>query len=314
MMNNISNGVSYIKHGCIVAFPTETVYGLGADATNDNACRRIFDLKGRQAINPLIVHIATLMSARLIGKFNDDAEKLAAAFWPGPLTIILPMNIKSNIAKSVSAGLKTIALRLPFHHIAHEFLALCECPIAAPSANPSGYISATTFEHVFGHFSQMRDVLILKNNQPTYGIESTIVDCSDKIITILRHGFITKHSIERVLGRTIQHNDDISQIKAPGMMAKHYAPITKVRLNATYLLDNEIGMNFGRNILTGTYCVNLNEDGNIIYAAANLYKMLRDLDNYAINHNNVGIAIAPIPELGIGVAINDRLKRAACRF
>lgn len=311
MSDSLKQAINFLQGGNIVAFPTETVYGLGASASNEEACQKIFQIKGRPGINPLIVHVASISEAESIGKFNEDARKLASSFWPGPLSIVVPLKRNTNVAASVLAGLDTVALRIPAHNIALELIRESGLPIAAPSANPSGYISATTFQHVQEHFINTKEVFILQDiSNSKYGIESTIVDCSNGDITLLRSGFITKHALEIVIGKKINSMPSLMQIKAPGMMEKHYAPKTRVRLNASNLRPTEIGLNFASSKLLGNFSLNLSEAGDLVEAASNLYSALRTLDNYA-EFNKTEIAVAPIPSTGIGVAINDRLTRAA---
>lgn len=313
-MNNIVKAAEFISSGKLVAFPTETVYGLGADATNELACRKIFTIKGRPKVNPLVVHVANIEQAENIGRFNADARRLADAFWPGPLSIIVPLRGEAPIAPSVSAGLTTIALRIAAHNTALELITASGVPVAAPSANPSGYISATTLEHVKKHFSNESEVFILPDNldKSKYGIESTIIDSAVSDLTILRSGFITLESLEKIIGKKISNAPSLMQIKAPGMMDKHYSPKIAVRLNASNLRINELGLNFAGSQLNSAFSLNLSLTGDLMEAASNLYLSLRALDNYAELTGNIsGIAVALVPDIGIGVAINDRLKRAA---
>jgi len=307
----IKEAVKFIKSGRIVAFPTETVYGLGADATNDEACKKIFKAKGRPSINPLIIHIKNIEQAQSLGEFNEYARILSEKFWPGPLTLVLNLKKGSNIAASVLAGLSTIALRIPSHPLALELINQSETFIAAPSANPSGYISSTETSHVMEHFRQ-DDVYILEDsNKSTYGLESTIIDLSSSEPTLLRHGFITVELLESVLNQKIKISNSLMEIKAPGMLAKHYSPHTELRINAENLQANEIGLNFGDSKLCSNYSLNLSETGDLIEAAANLYSMLRKLDDYATLNKISKIAVAPIPFANIGFAINDKLNRAS---
>lgn len=308
----IKKAAMFIKAGGVVAFPTETVYGLGADATNNEACLKIFRLKNRPAINPLIVHVADITQARQIGEFNRLAEKLADTFWPGPLSIIVPLKNTTNIAESVTAGLNTIALRIPSHKVTLDFIKESRVPIAAPSANPSGYISSTNEQHVKEHFLNNPEIFLLSftTYQSKYGLESTIIDTTLENLTILREGFITAESLKKALKVEIAKADSLMEVKAPGMLAKHYSPKTTVRLNATELLQNEIGLNFGDSNLQSEFSLNLSKAGDLIEAASNLYDYLRILDKYALTHNIQRIAIAPIPSINVGAAINDRLKRA----
>ncbi|MGI4775984.1 MAG: L-threonylcarbamoyladenylate synthase [Janthinobacterium lividum] len=311
MNKDLDIAAQTILDGNLVAFPTETVFGLGADATNNTACTKIFTLKNRPSVNPLIVHVDNKASAEKFAVLDTDkGEKLIEAFWPGPLTIVVPLKENSNIAPSVLGENNTVAIRMPSHNIALELIRRSGRPIAAPSANPSGYISSTSSAHVLRHFAK-NDVFIVAANSCKYGLESTIVDLTTPMITILRHGFITAEAIEKVLGEHVGvHDENLDIIKSPGMLNKHYSPYVKVRLNAGFLSENEIGLNLGDSELLSNYSLNLSRCGNLIEAAANLYKMLRELDDYASIRNNT-IAIAKIPEYGIGVAINDRIKRAA---
>jgi L-threonylcarbamoyladenylate synthase len=308
-IDEIKLAAENIKLGKLVAFPTETVYGLGADATNEEACKKIFAIKNRPNINPLIVHVASLDQAESLGQFNDDTV-LLSKLWPGPLTIIMNLKPSSNIAKSVLAGLTTIALRIPAHPIAIELIKRAECPIAAPSANPSGYISPTSAQHVLNHFAKDDNLFVLHGNNSEYGLESTIIDITTEIPTILRYGFITPSTLESILRKKIAVYNKLSSIKAPGMLDKHYSPRVQVRLNAKHLEEGEIGLNFGNSNLHGNYSLNLSSSGNLTESASNLYSMLRKLDDYAILHHALRIAIAPIPNQGVGLAINDRLVRA----
>ncbi|HJD55268.1 MAG TPA: threonylcarbamoyl-AMP synthase [Rickettsia endosymbiont of Pyrocoelia pectoralis] len=311
----INKAVQFIKSGKVVVFPTETVYGIGADATNQEACLKIFQFKNRPAINPLIVHVASIEQAKEIGEFNDLAEKIAEKFWSGPLSIVVPLKENANIAPAVTAGLKTMAIRIPSYPLALELIRQSVIPIAAPSANPSNYISPTNSEHVTQHFSDNPEIFILAPEiyQSEYGLESTIIDTTATAPTILREGFITAESLEEVLGVKILKASGNNTVKAPGMLVKHYSPNVPIRLNATNLEDKEIGLNFGSSNLIGKFSLNLSTKGDLIEAAANLYAHLRLLDDYAASHDMNCIAVAPIPAINIGAAINDRLKRAYTR-
>lgn len=316
MTDTLKQAAKFIKSGNVVAFPTETVYGLGADASNEQACQKVFKIKKRPSINPLIVHVATMRQAKTIGEFNADAIKLSEVFWPGPLSIVVPLKSGANIAASVLSGMTTVALRIPSHNIALELIRKSATPIAAPSANPSGYISSTTLQHVQEHFANDPDIFILEDNlndcKCQYGIESTIVDSTTNNLTILRDGFITLEALEKVIGKKLDKTSSLMQIKAPGMMNKHYSPRVKVRLNAESLEANEVGLNFSDSKLEGNFSLNLSLTGDLTIAASNLFASLRILDNYA-ELNGLAIAVASIPEVGIGVAINDRLKRATVK-
>ncbi|WP_371222835.1 L-threonylcarbamoyladenylate synthase [Orientia tsutsugamushi] len=311
--NDINIAAQFIEQGKLVIFPTETVYGIGADATNDNACQNIYRIKNRPMNNPLIIHVNNIQAAQTIGIFNKLAIKLAS-LWPGPISLVVPLNQSAGISRTATANLDTVAIRIPSHKVALMLLQLTQKPIAAPSANPSGYLSPTTYQHANIHFQNSPNTFILKGTQSTYGLESTIIDTTTDRPTILRHGFITTEIIKTITGQNPiipeKHNNFL---KAPGMMLKHYSPITKIRLNATKLLPKEVGLNYGPNTLTGKYCLNLSPNSNLMNAAANLYHMLHQLDNYAQNPINEveTIAIAQIPNIGIGIAINDKLNRAS---
>ena len=307
----IIEAAKVIKQGGVVAFPTETVYGLGADATNYYACAKIFAIKGRPSFNPLIVHVRDLSQAQTIGKFNEDAFKLAH-LWPGPLTMVLPLKKDAGIADNVTTGLSTVALRIPAHPTALALLEHSHCPIAAPSANPSGYISSTQPAHIEEHFASKQVFHLQSDQNCIYGLESTIVDLTSPQISILRYGFVTPETIEHILERKIVVNCS-GTIKAPGMLDKHYSPNAKIRLYAETLRLDEVGLDFGTSLLhQNGYCLNLSLNGNLAEAAGNLYSMLRKLDQYIANHSNIKtIAVASMEDKGIGLAINDRLRRAA---
>lgn len=309
-MTDVDEAAKIIRAGGVVAFPTETVYGLGCDATNEEATSKIFDIKGRPSFNPLIVHVSSIEQARSIGEFNDNVLKLTS-IWPAPLTIVMNLNPTANIAKSVLAGLGSVAIRMPAHPIALELITKSSCPIAAPSANPSGYISATEMQHVLMHFGDQQVFILGGDKVCQYGLESTIIDTTGEVPTILRYGFITPLVLESILGKKVKVADSIMQIKAPGMLNKHYSPRVPLRLNSEFLNKGEIGLNFGQSKLNGQYSLNLSEKGDLIEAASNLYSMMRILDNYAVDNRMQGIAIAKIPNEFIGLAINDRIKRAA---
>jgi L-threonylcarbamoyladenylate synthase len=309
-MDNIFKAAKIIKQGGVVAFPTETVYGLGADATNETACQKIYELKSRPANNPLIVHVASLEQAEKIAVFSPLAKKAAQAFWPGPISFVLPLKHEAKIARTVTAGLKTIAIRIPDNEIALSLIKEASVPIAAPSANPSGYISPTTCAHVKEHFSE-KGIMILEGGASVVGIESTIIDFSTASPMLLRQGFITAEDMESIINKEVNYTLDNAILKAPGMMEKHYSPSVAVRLNALTIGPKEIGLGYSSiNFERGE---NLSKNGNLIEAASNLYSMLRTLDKLALQEGYDTIAVAPIPFSRIGVAINDRLKRAAAK-
>tara|TARA_B100002051_G_C16693467_1_gene616826 strand:+ start:558 stop:1532 length:975 start_codon:yes stop_codon:yes gene_type:complete len=297
-----------IANGGLVAFPTETVYGLGANARDDRAVAQIFEAKNRPRFNPLIVHVPTMEDARRLAEFDDRAEEIANAFWPGPLSIVLPRRADAGLSFLVSAGLNTIALRVPDSELARELLTVAQCPIAAPSANRSGEVSPTTAEHVAQSLPEPGDKgpsLILDGGPCSVGLESTVVDLSEPMASLLRPGGITREDLACHLGTLVVADSDDTAPRSPGMMTRHYAPATPLRINATTAEPGEALLGFGDNANDAIY--NLSPDGNLTEAAANLFAMLRDLDN----GTHAGIAVAPIPKHGLGQAINDRLKRAA---
>ena len=304
----IARAADLIRAGELVALPTETVYGLGADATNPVAVARIFTAKGRPSFNPLIVHVASLERARSIAQVTLLAERLAAAFWPGPLTLILPRNQKHTIPDITVAGLDTIAIRIPSHSTALELLIKAECPIAAPSANISGHVSATTAQHVADDFGT-KVSLILDAGQTTHGVESTVIDATGAEPILLRPGAVTADAIVDATGMYPRLAQPITQSPtSPGQLESHYAPNCQVRLNAIDIAEHEHYLAFGPDVPHHIKPLgNLSPGGDLIEAAANLFAALRQLDQPDIHT----IAVAPIPETGIGIAINDRLRRAA---
>ena len=303
-----------LADGGLVAFPTETVYGLGADATNAAAIARLYQAKGRPAFNPLIAHIGDLDAARKIGRFDAAAELLAEAFWPGPLTLVLPKTIDCAVADLATAGLETVAIRIPAHPVARDILRVFGRPVVAPSANLSGHVSPTMAAHVQSDLEGRID-LIVDGGAVAVGVESTIVGIFDHPM-LLRPGGLPRAEIERVLGRALKQPpadaaSDSAQPLAPGMLASHYAPRTKVRLNAMRLEPGEALLAFGLGAISGideaAAVLNLSARGDLDEAAANLFGHLRALDARGAR----GIAVMPIPDDGLGEAINDRLRRAA---
>jgi L-threonylcarbamoyladenylate synthase len=291
--------------GGLVAFPTETVYGLGADATNGEAVARLYAAKGRPQFNPLIAHVPDLAAARRLAVFNTAAEQLAAAFWPGPLTLVLPKTAACDVSDLALAGLDTIALRIPAHRIARDLLAAFGKPIVAPSANRSGHVSPTTAAHVLADLRGRID-LIVDGGSCKVGVESTIVSLADAP-TLLRPGGLPREDIERVLGCRLADAPVSEMPSAPGMLASHYAPKAMLRLNAETARTGEALLAFGHvsNVPNGT--LNLSPHGNLVEAAANLFSHLRALDRGGAKM----IAVMPVPDDGLGEAINDRLRRAA---
>jgi len=303
-----------LADGGLVAFPTETVYGLGADATNAAAIAHLYQAKGRPAFNPLIAHVSDLGAARKIGRFDAAALQLAEAFWPGPLTLVLPKSADCAVADLATAGLDTVATRIPAHPVARDILRAFGRPVVAPSANLSGHVSPTIAAHVLNDLGGRID-LIVDGGAVSVGVESTIVGIFDQPI-LLRPGGLPRADIERVLGLTLKQppedaESDSDQPLAPGMLASHYAPRTKVRLNAMRLEPGEALLAFGTDAVSGidaaAAVMNLSVRGDLDEAAANLFGHLRALDTRAARV----IAVMPIPDDGLGEAINDRLRRAA---
>ena len=306
----IERAAAILRSGGLVAMPTETVYGLAADATNDRAAARIYEAKGRPSFNPLIVHVADLAMARRFAAFSPLAERLAAKFWPGPLTLVAPRRADSGISHLVTAGLDTVGLRAPAHKVAQALLAAVGAPLAAPSANPSGTVSPTTAAHVREGLRDKVD-MILDGGPCAIGIESTIVKVEGERATLLRPGGVSREAIERVIGCPLL-NPPAGAIEAPGMLASHYAPRARLRINAEAPRADEAFLAFGP-ARDHPYTLNLSEKGDVLEAAANLFAHLRALDALCAAKGLSGIAAAPVPKTGIGEAINDRLKRAAER-
>ncbi len=296
-----------IRAGGLVAFPTETVYGLGADATNDRAVAALFSVKQRPKFNPLIVHVHDAKAAARVARFDERAQALAAKFWPGPLTMVLPRLDDANVSWLASAGLQTIALRVPDHPVALAMFAAAGCPVVAPSANRSGSISPTAAEHVVQSLNDGPD-LILDGGSCHIGVESTIISLAGDVPQLLRPGGIPSESIEVEIGPVAPPPDDHTVVLGPGMLESHYAPDRPVRMNATELMPGEVLLAFGSRVPL-TYCngLNLSADGDLEEAAANLFAMLRELDRREFK----AIAVMPIPDRGLGRALNDRLRRAA---
>ncbi len=297
----IAEAAAIIAAGGCVATPTETVYGLAADATNAEAVAGIYAAKGRPSFNPLIVHVADRRAAEAIAMFDRDARALADAFWPGPLTLVLPLRPDAPIAGLVTAGLSTVAIRVPQHRAMQALLAATGKPLAAPSANASGSISPTRAAHVAASLAD-RVPLIIDDGATSGGIESTIVALGAQP-RLLRPGPISAADIEREIGRWLGEAGDC--IEAPGQLASHYAPRKPLRLNATEAQDGEWLIGFGA--VTGDDT--LSATGDLIQAAARLFDALHRADA----SDRTAIAVAAVPEDGIGLAINDRLKRAATR-
>lgn len=315
---NITEAARCLRAGGLLAFPTETVYGLGADAANPRAVAGIYEAKGRPSFNPLIAHVADLTAARRIARFDARALALAEAFWPGPLTLVLPKAADCPVADLATAGLDTVAIRVPKHPVAHALLQAFGGAVVAPSANISGHVSPTTAAHVQSDLDGRID-MILDSGPVEVGVESTIVGCFD-VPTLLRPGGLPREAIERVLGQPlasppIEPASDTNQPLAPGMLASHYAPRTRVRLLAEAVNPGEALLAFGSARLPGIEAaaavLNLSEQGDLGEAAAHLFGYLRALDAAAMASGASGIAVMPVPNHGLGEAINDRLRRAA---
>ena len=296
-----------LSGGGLVAFPTETVYGLGADATNGEAIARLYAAKGRPRFNPLIAHVANTHAALALAQFSDHAKQLATAFWPGPLTLVLPKVAGCAVAELATAGLDSIAVRVPDHPVARDLLIAFGRPIVAPSANQSGHVSPTTGQHVLADLDGRVD-LILDGGATSVGIESTIVSCIE-MPTLLRPGGLPREAIERVLGHALMLAEPVPDEAplAPGMLASLYAPKTPLRLNAVDARPGEALLAFGPNVPSAANALNLSPAADLVEAAANLFSHLRALDASGAR----GIAVMPIPNEGLGEAINDRLTRAA---
>lgn len=315
----LAEAAQLLRTGGLVAFPTETVYGLGANALDGKAVARIFEVKGRPSINPVIVHVADITEAEKLVRMNDAARMVAASFWPGPITMILPRTQDCPVSELCSAGLLTLAIRIPSHKTALALLKSSGVPIAAPSANRSGTISPTTPLRVYESLGNAID-MILADGPCAVGLESTVLDLSDDIPVVLRPGGVTAEQISQALGMTVGHDFGAhDKPKSPGQLLRHYAPSIPVRLNAVDMQQGEALLGFGSlkfmgvkgggyaSALPETQWRNLSETGDLHEAAANLFRMLHELDR----KDHTAIAVMNIPDTGIGIAINDRLRRAA---
>jgi L-threonylcarbamoyladenylate synthase len=300
----VEKGAALLRAGGLCAFPTETVYGLGADATNADAVLGIYETKGRPRFNPLIVHCADMDMAERFATLSPLARQLAEAFWPGPLSIVLPLRLGHGLADIATAGLDTVALRVPDHPLALQLLRAADRPLAAPSANPSGKLSPTTAEQVRKGFAGR--VPVLDGGPCKSGVESTIVAVDGESLIQLRAGALALDDIEKAMGRPVVRAKKDAAISAPGMMLSHYAPDAAIRLDAAPQ-PGEAWLAFGPTAPFAGPTRNLSESGDLHEAARNLFSMLHDLDATG----SATIAVAPIPESGLGEAINDRLRRAA---
>ena len=297
--------------GCLVAFPTETVYGLGADATNPEAVAKLYDAKERPAFNPLIAHVASTEAALKIGQFDDMALRLAEKLWPGPLTLVLRAQPDCAVCDLARAGLDSVALRVPSHPVAHPLLAAVGRPIVAPSANRSGHVSPTTADHVTSDLRGRIDA-VLDGGPTPLGLESTIVDCTGEYPRLLRPGTIARTALQAVIAAQLPDapTDEHKPI-APGQLASHYATRAQLRLDVTEVQPGEALLSFGapkpKGAERATFTLDLSPKGDLVEAAANLFAHLRALDATEAH----SIAVAPIPAHGLGEAIRDRLMRAA---
>ncbi|MDV7144790.1 L-threonylcarbamoyladenylate synthase [Tropicimonas sp. TH_r6] len=298
----LDRAAELLANGDLVAFPTETVYGLGADARQGAAVARIYEAKGRPSFNPLIVHVADLAMAERYGCLSPEAWGLADAFWPGPLTLVVPIAEGSGLSELVTAGLSTIGLRVPRGETAQALLRRFDGPVAAPSANLSGKISPTRAEHVLDGL-EGRIGAVLDGGAAEVGVESTIIGCYDTP-RLLRPGGLPTEIIEAALGRPLAHAPEANTPNAPGQLPSHYAPDAPVRLNVTEPGEAECLIGFGPDAPHD--CLNLSVSGDLVEAAANLFEYLRKADA-----SGRRIAVSPVPDHGLGRAINDRLARAA---
>ena len=302
----IAEAARILRRGGLVAVPTETVYGLAADATSDAAVARIYAAKARPKFNPLIAHVTSLEAALGQGIFSTEALRLAKTFWPGPLTLVVPVAPGATVCAAARAGLQSIALRVPIHPVALAVISAAGRPLAAPSANRSGWVSPVTATHVARDFAGEID-LILDGGRCSVGLESTIIECLAEHPRLLRPGGIARTDIEAVLGHSVAESAGVGPVRSPGMSRSHYAPRAKLRLEAATRDDGEAGLDFGGIFGEGKNVLDLSPGRNLAQAAANLFIFLRELDA----RRPACIAVAPIPYEGLGEAINDRLARAA---
>ncbi len=301
---DIAAAAMALRGGQLAAFPTETVYGLGADATNDKAVALVYAAKGRPAFNPLITHVADAEQAFALGVFPEVARRLALAFWPGPLSIVVPRVAGCPVSLLASAGLPSIAIRIPAHPVALALLRAVERPVVAPSANPSGRVSPTSAEHVRKYLGG-KVAAILDGGRCMVGIESTVVSFLEDGPKLLRPGGLPRAEIERIAGFILEVEKHSARPHAPGQLLSHYAPRAELRLNAGQPRDGEAYLGFGPLHGHGPYT--LSASGDLVEAAASLFRLLHEIDAAGAAR----IAVAPIPHHGLGEAINDRLLRAA---
>ena len=302
----LTRAAALLRAGALVALPTETVYGLAGDARNDRAVAAIFEAKGRPQFNPLIVHVGSLAEAEAIAEFSPQARAIAAAFWPGPLTLVLPVRAGAGISELVTAGHDTVAIRMPEHPVARALLTEFGGPLAAPSANPSGKISPTTAGHVLDGLGG-RIAAVIDGGPCAVGVESTILSLDPP--RMLRPGGLPAEVLEEALGAPLELGGNAEAPNAPGQLSSHYAPGAAVRLDAREVGTDEVWIGFGPGCAGADLSLSATED--LVEAAANLFSALRAADQLAAERGARGIAVAPIPEHGLGRAINDRLRRAA---
>ncbi len=306
-LGEIGEAARALRTGKLVAFPTETVYGLGGDATNDRAVAAIFAAKGRPSFNPLIVHVSNVSAATQFAELSAKALAVAKRFWPGPLTLVLPRRRDCRISLLATAGLDSVAIRVPAHKIAQTLLMMAGVPLAAPSANPSGRLSPTAADHVLGDLGDKVE-FVIDDGPCSIGVDSTVLSLLDDRPRILRPGAVTAEQIADVLREPIEtaaSADDADAPRSPGRLLSHYAPSLPVRLNAAAAEAGEALLGFGP--AAPKNALNLSATGDLQEAAANLFAMLRQLDDPKYR----AIAVMPVPETGLGLAINDRLRRAA---
>jgi L-threonylcarbamoyladenylate synthase len=311
----IATAAGLLRAGRLVAFPTETVYGLGADATDERAVAAVFAAKGRPHFNPLIVHVAEADAAFALGVADARAERLAAALWPGPLTLVLPCRPRCPIALLARAGLDTVALRLPAHPVALALIRAAAVPVAAPSANRSGEVSPTTAAHVREGLGGRIDA-VLDGGSCSVGVESSVLDLTGRVPVLLRPGGATVEAIEAIIGPVALPIDQATAegtrtLRSPGLLLSHYAPVLPVRLGATEAADDEALLAFGPGAPLAPLAFNLSEAGDLTEAASRLFAGLRSLDAEGRARGLARIAVMAVPSRGLGLAINDRLKRAA---
>jgi L-threonylcarbamoyladenylate synthase len=306
----IARAAALLRAGELVAFGTETVYGLGADATDARAVAAVFAAKERPRFNPLICHYPDQETAFVDVVPNEIARRLAASFWPGPLTLVLPRKPQSGVALLTAAGLDSLAVRVPAHATASALLRAVARPVAAPSANRSGTVSPTTAQHVLDSLAG-RIAAVLDCGPCPVGVESTVLDVTDDTPVLLRPGGATLEMIEAVIGPVVQHASSDGAMRSPGMLASHYAPSLPLRLDAASVSAEEALLAFGVPIPGGCATFNLSPSSDLIEAAARLFAGLRALDTTGTIHGCKHIAVMPVPKVGLGHAINDRLRRAA---